>query len=105
MSDFPHVSRKNIVIRRANFLRPLVEVVTSFTCASAVLSTVLTAVLSAVLAATRVDQLVYFGGAFVLGRRNHRDREFPLGAIACLHDFTDAQTAMLGGDVRLLTIS
>ena len=86
-------------------LRPLVEVVTGFTSAGAVLSTVLTAVLSAVLAATRIDQLVDLGGAFVFGRRDHRDRQFPLGAITCLHDFTNAQTAMLGGDVRLLTIS
>jgi polysaccharide pyruvyl transferase WcaK-like protein len=82
-----------------------VEVVTSFASASAVLSAVLTAVLSAVLAATRVDQLVYLGGAFVLRCRDHRDRKFPLGAVARLHDFTNAQTAMLGGDVRLLTIS
>lgn len=105
MSDFPHVPREKIVIQRPNFLRPLVEIVASFACASAVLSTVLSAVLSAVLAATRVDQLIYLGGAFVLRRRNHRDREFPLGAVACLHNFTNAQTAMLGGDVRLLTIS
>jgi hypothetical protein len=61
------VPRKNIVIRRPNILRPLVEVVASFACASAVLSTVLSAVLSAVLAATRVDQLIYLGGAFVFG--------------------------------------
>lgn len=81
------------------------EVVTSFASAGAVLSAVLTAVLSAVLAAARIDQLVDLGRAFVLGRRNHRDRQFSLGAVACLHNFTNAQTAMLGGDVRLLTIS
>lgn len=97
--------RKRIVIRRPDFLRPLVEVVTSFASAGAVLSTVLSAVLSAVLAATRIDQLVDLGGAFVFRRRHHRDRQFPLGAVACLHDFTNTQTAMLGGDVRLLTIS
>lgn len=66
--------KKRIVVRLEDFLRPLMEVVASFACAGAVLSTVLTAILSTVLAATRIDQLVDLGGAFVFGRRHHRDR-------------------------------
>jgi len=39
--------------------------------------------------------------ARVLWTGNHGNGEFPLRAVASLHDLADAQTAMLGWDVRV----
>lgn len=91
--------------RKAEFSRPLMEVVAGFTSAGAVLSTVLPAVVATVVAASGVDQFVDLGAAFVFGRGHHRNREFSLRAVASFHDLTDPQAAVLSWNVRLLTIS
>lgn len=81
------------------------EVVACFALTSAVLPTVLSAVVAAVVTAAGIDQLVDFGVALVFGRGHHWHRQLPLGSVTCLHDLADAQTAVLSGNVRLLTIS
>lgn len=58
---------------------------------------------AAVVAALRVDQLVDFRVAVVLGG-HHRDRQFSLRAVTSLHDLADSQAAVLSRNVRLLAV-
>lgn len=77
-------------------LRSLSQIVPSFTNARTALSARVTTF--------RVYELINFSVAVIL-LRHQRERKLSLRAVTSLHNFADAETAVLSWNVRLLAIS